>query len=179
MTCVVGLVHAERVYIGVDSSSVQGWTRRITALRKVFRTGPFLIGYTGSFRMGQLLEHHLQVPEKLPEQSDQAYMVAQFIEQVRRLLKEKGFTKIESNTETGGHFLVGYRGHLYSVHNDFQVGEMADGMDAIGSGGDYALGAMAALPHLAPVARLRKALQIAAQFNMGVFPPFHVRSARR
>jgi len=178
MTCVVGLVQKGRVYIGVDSSSVQGWTRRASNVSKVFRRGPFLVGYTTSFRMGQLLEHHLVVPKQLPRQGDMTYMVTEFIESARKLLKEKGFAKVEANNEKGGQFLVGYRGHLYSIESDFQVGELADGYDSIGSGSEFALGAMAALQGRPPTRRIRRALEIAAHFNMGVCPPFIVKSIR-
>ncbi len=178
MTCVVGLVDKGTVYIGVDAAAVQGWTRRASRVPKVFRRGPFLIGYTTSFRMGQLLEHHLTVPEQAHDQDDMAFMVAVFIERVRTLLKEKGFSKVEQNTEKGGQFLVGYRGRLYTVESDFQVGEQSDGYDVIGGGGDFALGAMRALEHLPPVKRVRQALQIAAHFNMGVCGPFSVKSLR-
>ncbi len=177
MTCVVGLVDRGRVYIGADSASVQGWVRRQTALCKVFRNGPFLIGYTTSFRMGQLLEHQLKVPPQRKE-PDQQYMVNQFVEAVRKLLKSQGFSKVESNNESGGQFLVGYRGRLYSIQKDFQVGEMAEGLDAIGSGSDFALGALVALPKLSPRRRIRRALEVAAHFNMGVCAPFTVRSIR-
>jgi ATP-dependent protease HslVU (ClpYQ) peptidase subunit len=164
------------VYIGVDSASVQGWVRRATNLRKVFRRGPFLMGYTTSFRMGQLLEHELEVPRQADNESDMSFMVTKFVESARGLMKDKGFSKIESNAETGGQFLVGYRGRLYSVQNDFQVGEMTEGMDAIGSGSDFALGAMKALEDLPPKRRINKSLEIAAHFNMGVCGPFHTRS---
>jgi ATP-dependent protease HslVU (ClpYQ) peptidase subunit len=162
--------------MGGDSAAVQGWTRRQTALEKVFRRGPFLIGYTSSFRMGQLLQHHLEVPKQTERQADMNYMVTGFIESARKLLKDKGFTKIESNAETGGQFLVGYRGQLYTVHRDFQVGQVADGMDAIGSGREYALGAMYALNKLSPSRRLKRTLEITAYFNAAVAPPFIVRS---
>jgi len=176
MTCVVGLVQDGRVYIGVDSASVQGWVRRTSNLRKVFRRGPFLMGYTTSFRMGQLLEHHLEVPKQDDDESDMAFMVTKFVESARALMKDKGFSKIESNAETGGQFLVGYRGHLYSVQNDFQVGEMTEGLDSIGSGSDFALGAMKALDNIPALRRIKKALQIVEHFSMGVSAPFYVRS---
>jgi|MDTA01.1.fsa_nt_gb ATP-dependent protease HslVU (ClpYQ) peptidase subunit len=175
MTCIVGLAHGGKVYMGGDSASVQGWTRRQTALKKVFRRGPFLIGYTSSFRMGQLLEHHLDVPKQKATESDMSYMVTGFIESTRKLLKEKGFTKVESNAESGGQFLVGYRGSLYTIHRDFQVGQAADGLDAVGSGREYALGAMQALSKLPPARRIKKALEITAYFNAAVAPPFVVR----
>lgn len=191
MTCIVGMVDRGTVYIGGDSASVAGWTSRVTRLPKVFRRGPFLIGYTTSFRMGQLLQHMLQVP--LQKERDGAaaalghanmrFMVTTFAESVRQLLKERGVAKIEANAESGGQFLVGYRGHLYSVQQDFQVNEMADGFDAVGSGAEYALGAMAAMrgvsrASLPPAARLRRALGVSAHFNMAVSPPFYVRSLK-
>jgi ATP-dependent protease HslVU (ClpYQ) peptidase subunit len=178
MTCVVGLIAEGRVYIGADSAAVAGWTRRKTLLKKVFRRGPFLIGYTTSFRMGQLLEHQLEVPRQADRESDMSFMVNQFIESTRTLLKSRGFSKVESNNEKGGQFLVGYRGRLYSVESDFQVGEMSEGFDAVGSGSDYALGAMAALPKLPPKRRILRSLEIAAEFSMGVSAPFVVRSMK-
>lgn len=180
MTCIVGVVQKGTVYIGGDSASVSGWTSRVTRLPKVFRRGPFLIGYTTSFRMGQLLEHSLNVPAQGPkERDDMRFMVTVFAEHVRQLLKERGVAKIESNAESGGQFLVGYRGRLYSVQQDFQVNEMADGFDAVGSGAEYALGALAALRGQPPVQRLKRALAISAHFNMGVSPPFFVKSLPR
>lgn len=176
MTCVVGLVQKGRVYLGVDSAAVQGWTRRASQVSKVFRRGPFLIGYTTSFRMGQLLEHHLNVAPQTEKQTDMGYMVTHFIEAVRVLLKEKGFTKIESNTEKGGQFLVGYRKHLYTIESDFQVGHLVEEFDAIGSGSDFALGAMKALDKTPPMIRVRRALEIAAHYNMGVCGPFTIKT---
>jgi ATP-dependent protease HslVU (ClpYQ) peptidase subunit len=177
MTCIVGLVEKGVVHIGGDSASVSGWTSRITRLPKVFRRGPFLIGYTTSFRMGQLLQHSLVVPTQ-KDTDDMRFMVTTFVECVRQLLKEKGVAKIEANAESGGQFLVGYRKRLYSVQSDFQVNEMADGFDAVGSGCEYALGALSATQGMKPVLRVRKALAVSAHFNMAVSPPYFVRSLR-
>lgn len=178
MTCIVGLVDKRNVYIGGDSASVAGWTSRVTRLPKVFRRGPFLIGYTTSFRMGQLLQHALVVPLQGEERDDMRFMVTVFVECVRTLLKDKGVAKVESNAESGGQFLVGYRGHLYSVQQDFQVNEMADGFDAVGSGSEYALGALASTKGMAPTQRLKHALAVSAHFNMAVSPPFFVKAQR-
>jgi ATP-dependent protease HslVU (ClpYQ) peptidase subunit len=106
-------------------------------------------------------------------------MVTVFAEHVRTLLKDKGVAKVESNAESGGQFLVGYRGHLYSVMSDFQVNEMADGYDAVGAGAEYALGALRALRGVAPTTRVRRALEVSAHFNMAVSAPFFVRSLRK
>ncbi len=181
MTCIVGLVHRKTVYIGADSASVLGWTSRVTRLAKVFQKGPFLIGYTSSFRMGQLLQHALAVPVQgtaRKERDDMKFMVTVFAEHVRSLLKDRGMSKVEANAESGGQFLVGYRSRLYSVMSDFQVNEMADGYDAVGSGAEYALGALYAMKGVAPQTRVRRALEVSAHFSMAVCPPFVVRSLR-
>ncbi len=174
MTCIIGVAHAGCVYIGADSASVGGGEIRVTRLPKVFRTGKFLIGYTGSFRMGQLLQHHLSVVPQGDEPDDE-YMVCTFIEAVRTCLRQYGYTQVKDNQEEiGGRFLVGYRGKLYFIDGDFQVNEHDEGLDSIGCGAEYALGAMKALRDLPPRERIEKALEISAHFSSGVIGPFHV-----
>ena len=174
MTCIVGVAQEGKVYIGADSASVSGWCVRQTELPKVFKTGNFVIGYTTSFRMGQILQHHLTVRSQYEDEEDDQFMVRAFAEAVRECLKARGFAKVENNVEKGGTFLVGYRGRLYSVDDDFQVNEMIDGYDACGCGYPFALGAMKALGQELPEERIKHALEIAAHFSGWVKPPFHI-----
>jgi hypothetical protein len=51
MTCIVGLVDGGRVWLGGDSAGVSGWDLTVRADRKVFRNGPYVMGFTTSFRM--------------------------------------------------------------------------------------------------------------------------------
>lgn len=175
MTCIIGLIEKGNVYIGADSASISNLVIRATNVPKVFRRGPFIIGYTTSFRMGQLLEHWLEVPKQTTEsKSDQEYMVKEFAESIRTLFKDKGFAETNSGAESGGTFLVGYGGHLFTIYADFQVNEICDKFDAVGCGGPFALGAMAALKTLEPVERIEKSLEIAAHFSAGVCGPFRI-----
>jgi ATP-dependent protease HslVU (ClpYQ) peptidase subunit len=102
------------------------------------------------------------------------YMVTVFAKAVRTVLKEHGFAKEDSNVETGGTFLVGYRRGLYEVCSDFQVNRHLDGFEAVGCGEPFALGAMMALADLEPENRIVQALKIAAHFSGAVCPPFKV-----
>lgn len=182
MTCIVGMVYNGYTYVGADSSSVNSGELvvRETKVPKVFRRGPFVIGYTTSFRMGQLLEHWLDIPDRSEDQSSQEYMVVKFVEEVRQLFKSKGFSEVKNNNESGGSFLVGYGDHLYAIHSDFQVSEMAEGFDSVGCGKRFALGAMKALSTCSdPVERITKSLEIASHFSAGVCPPFHILSTKR
>jgi ATP-dependent protease HslVU (ClpYQ) peptidase subunit len=174
MTVVIGLIDNGAVYMGCDSASVGGWKINTSSINKVFARGEFLLGFSGSWRMGQILEHALPIYEHPDAMPDMTYMVNIFIESVRKILKERGFSKIENNNESGGRFLVGYRGKLYSIDNDFQVNIPAEGFDACGCGDSYALGAMLALSDTEPVARIYKALEVSEKFCMGVRGPFTV-----
>lgn len=170
MTCIVGCANGKNVWMGGDSASVDGWTGRITNLPKVFIRGKFLIGYTSSFRMGQILQHKLDIAPQNGK-ADDSYMACDFIDAVRKCLKDNGYAKVENNVEQGGTFLVGYNGKLYRVGNDFQVNQHGD-IDAVGIGDSFALGAMRALGKLPCQKRIEKSLEIAAYFSMGVMPPF-------
>ena len=46
MTCIAGLVHEGKVYIGADSAGVSGYDKTIPVAPKVFRRGGFIVGYT-------------------------------------------------------------------------------------------------------------------------------------
>jgi len=174
MTCIVGLEQNEYVYIGADSMSSNGWDREITMLSKVFKVQGFIIGYTSSFRMGQILQYHLDIREQSQTESDGEYMVVAFIGAVRAALKSEGYTKVSDNEETGGRFLVGYKGKLWRVDSDFQINRSAAGFSAVGCGKDSALGAMHALPDMPPKKRIRRCLEISAECTSGVCAPFHV-----
>lgn len=182
MTCIIGLEHDGKVYIGGDSQSSGGWDKGIAVSPKVFRRGDFLIGYTDSWRMGQILQYHLSVRPPLEGETDDAYMVIAFIEAVRDCLRQYGYMRIDSNTETGGQFLVGYKAKLYRIDADFQVLRFAEDMSAVGCGAAYALGALMALTRsiftvgkpFDPVEVIGTALSVAQRFSNGVGDPFTI-----
>lgn len=148
---------------------------------KVFKTGPFLIGYTTSFRMGQLLEHVLEVPIYVAEQGTLlAYMVKTFIPAVREVLKDNGFTTVVNNVESGGSFLVAFNGQIFEVNDDFAVHQSQDGFYAVGCGAVAALGALHAVMYV-PLLKMDNgeyfvecALTAASKVNMGVKDPFTI-----
>jgi ATP-dependent protease HslVU (ClpYQ) peptidase subunit len=173
MTCIIGLRENGQVYMGADSCASNGWEGRVTTFPKMFRIGKFLIGSTGSVRMGQILQYHLEIPAQDSE-TDHEYLVRVFVEAVRSALKGYGYAKIENNQEAGGSFLVGYRSNLYRFDGDFQINAFSDKMDAVGAGREYALGAMLALAELEPEERIKRSLEIASHFSSHVEKPFFV-----
>lgn len=176
MTCIVGFEVSDGVVMGGDSAAVDGYNIQKTRLRKVFSLGSFLIGYTTSFRMGQLLEFNLEFEKLIEGKSGVEFMVTSFIPSVRKCLSEGGFTKIENSVEESGQFLVGFRGILYMIDSDFQVNSYEDGFAAIGSGAKYALGSLysSSYSDLSPEERVEEALKAASHFSVGVTAPFYI-----
>lgn len=174
MTCIVGFVEGDTVWMGGDSAGVAGLTLTVRADQKVFRNGPMLFGFTTSFRMGQLLRYALSVPDHDPRVAVDKYMTTTFVDAVRSCLKSNGWASAKDGNEQGGTFLVGYRGQLFYVGSDYQVGVPFDSFAAVGCGDDVARGALFASTHLAGRERIDLALRAAERHSAGVRGPFHI-----
>lgn len=76
--------------------------------------------------------------------------------------------------------ILGFNGHLYSIEEDLQIGEMALPYIATGCGADFAFGSMDTSfklsKRMAPRKRVQLALEAAAVFSAGVCPPFTIQS---
>lgn len=178
MTCIVAIEHNGKVYMGGDSAAVSGRDTRIIDSKKVFKLGPFLIGYTDSFRMGQLLQYNLVVEEQeyLHIEDDEEYLIKVFIPAVRKCLKDGGYAEINNNIESGGSFLLGYKGKVYIIQSDFLLLRYKNVYSAIGCGDRYALGCLATnyFREDEPEERIIQALEVAGEFSNGVAPPYYV-----
>jgi hypothetical protein len=176
LTCIVGLQAPEGgVLLGGDSAGLSGWVRTHRADPKVFANGSFVIGFTTSFRFGQLLRF-ADLPKPLDRTGEELdrFMVTDFVNCVRQTLKDGGWSKKENEREDAGTFLVGRNGVLFKVSDDYQVGRSLDGYDAAGCGWELALGALHATRRRRPEDRVRVALEAAAYHSGGVHPPFVV-----
>ena len=176
MTCIVGLVDDGHVWMGADSASTDGWMVRECVIPKTFRLGEVLIGYSSSFRMGQVLECHLELPVACDTTVPRLYVAGPLVEAIRSTLHRYHWATEEHNKQEGCALLVGYRGHLFCIGDEYQVTEEADGYDAIGCGAKFALGAMYASSEIPAAERIMVGLKAAAHLSGGVMPPFHVAS---
>lgn len=165
MTCVVGVKHNNKVYMASDLLGSNKHTKALRKDGKVFVKNNILFGGTSSYRMIQLLQYSLVIPEHLSTQSVDEYLRTSFIDAIRDLFKKNGYASIDNNEETGGTFLIGYRGRLFTVFSDYQVAENDSDYSSVGSGSDIALGAMFATEDLPPADRLTIAITAASEFN--------------
>jgi ATP-dependent protease HslVU (ClpYQ) peptidase subunit len=178
MTCIVGLLDDGDIYIGGDSAGVGGYALHVRADQKVFRNGPFLMGFTTSFRMGQLLRYKLTPPEHPyiagtgKRMDTYKYMVTHFVDAVRQCLKDGGYASKDKEVEEGGTFLVGYDGRLFEIESDYQVAEQAVEFHAVGCGDQIALGSLYSSRGRPPKERVVMALEAAERFSPYVRGPF-------
>lgn len=183
MTAIAGVVGADgKVYIGGDSASAAGWSIKATANPKVFLNRGVAFGFTSSWRMGQILQHAFKPPLHDPDLDVVAYLVGPFVNDLRQVLKDGGFATIANAVEAGGHFLIGYRGRLFHLQEDFSVLEVRDGYDAVGCGEDLCRGALFATQSEfvnaesppTPETRITTALRAATRWSAGVTEPFTI-----
>lgn len=182
MTCIVGLVHEGVAYIGGDSLGSNGYSKTVRKDKKVFKVKGLestVIGYTSSYRMGQLLMYKDDlIDSRDVDKVDHEYIVTKTVPKIISLFEENGFGKIDSNVKRGGCFLLAHKDQLYSIEGDYQVGISSDAYAAVGCGEDFALGSLYATENtnLTPEERITMALEAAAKFSVGVEGPFDILS---
>lgn len=183
MTCIVGLVDKGKVYIGGDTMGVDlpALLKCTRKDEKVFIKDDFIFGFAGSYRLGQIVRYKLNAPDRKVKQTDFEYLVADWLTSLREVCKEEGMTKVDDNVESiEGGLLFGYKGKLYTVEEDFQIGEVDTPYWSIGCGDHFALGSLATTQKLvknkriSATNRIRMALETAEFFSAGVGGPFNI-----
>ena len=151
MTCIVGMLKDGVVYMAGDHIGTDGYDVEIQRRSKVFRNREFVVGYTSSFRMGQILEH-VWTPPKQPKSCKDLteYMVKYVVPSLIKVFDDEKFIQNSGDAKRsgqafGGEFLIGYKGHLFKIQSDFAVLECTYPFDSIGAGEDFAKGAFSIL----------------------------------
>jgi ATP-dependent protease HslVU (ClpYQ) peptidase subunit len=168
MTCIAGLVDRQgNGYIASDSVGSNGYTKGSYRNKKIFKKDSLLIGYTSSYRMGQLLEYQLQLPKRAMGQSLDEYMYVDFMNTVRGLFKSSGFLRSDSGKESIGTFMIITEGRIFKVQDDMAILESSNNFDTCGSGEDYARAALHILSTrggMTAKEMLTKAIETAAHY---------------
>jgi ATP-dependent protease HslVU (ClpYQ) peptidase subunit len=175
MTCIAALRTKKNVIVGGDSAGIRKDSLSIVSRSdpKVFQAGPFVIGYSGSFRAGQLLRFGSggkQISKLRPTGEPFQFMVEKFVPCVREILKDGGFQPYD---KTGCDFIVAYKRSVFAVENDFQVCEMQDDYTAVGCGDHLAIGSLFSSQGN-PRNRVILALKAAERHSAGVRGPFTI-----
>ena len=180
MTCVVGMIDPDnRVqYIASDSLYSDGSRAAVGRLEKVYRSGPYLLGFCGSPRAIQLLRYNTKLPAP-PQNPDHlmAFMSSKFITHLRALFNENGMViKGDGVMEQLGDMqvMVIVKGHIFVIWSDMQVDETAESYNAIGSGEDLALGSLYSTEGHPAESRVRMAIAAASHHCESVGGPVNL-----
>lgn len=155
-----------------DAAAISGHLSGTIREAKIFRRGAYLIGNTGSFRLGQMLKYDIDLPEPAETDDTMGFMVCQFVEAVRQRMVALSISPRRDNVDKGGNFLVAIRDRIFHIYEDFQVNERHEDYDAAGSGMEVALGSLYSTGALPAKERLNQALAAADHFGSHVRPPY-------
>ena len=167
MTIITGFTDGKNTWLAGDRIGASEYGDNSLQVRpKVFTKDiphckqKIAIGYTTSFRMGQLLEFKYTPP--VFEGDIDKYIFSKVTSSIMNFLHENKFASESDNVRRGGNFLIGFMGRLFEMQNDFSVLENTRGYAAVGCGFAYALGAMCALVNTQSTTEL-KPMDIAIQ----------------
>ena len=158
MTCVVAKVEDGKIFMVADKCGSDGYTKILVDRPKVFINGGFIIGYTTSFRMGQLLEFTWSPPEQLSSQSDEVFIYKVVVESIKNTLKSDGF----ATDTSGGSFLFGYKGVLYEMQPDYAIFKIPS-YSAVGCGSEEAKAVMYTLDQIGYEGSMEECLVLAVK----------------
>ena len=178
MTCIVGIVENDKVYLAGDSAGSSGHTSDTKNIKKVFHNifdTDFIFGYSGSFRLGQILQYNFIPPENKWGWDFQRYIATNFIDTLQDCLKDNEY----NIKENGVNFLMGYQNNLIEIQSDFSffINSENHSFDSVGCGEEFAKGALSILVkdfNKESEEKLIETLKAVENFDAYVKPPFHI-----
>lgn len=142
---------------------------------KVWQSGDKVLGAAGNVRPILAFRYGFEFPPVPDGQSDDTYMRLTFPAALREYLKEHVHVSTTENGEDSNlSLLIGWRGRIWCMSDDFSITEEACGWNAIGSGCEVALGALWVTRDLPASRRLQAAGFAAAEYVSSVRGPFTV-----
>jgi len=156
-------------------------------LSKVAQNGPYLLGAAGDVRAINILQHAFvppSPPNNLKGKKLDAFITNKFVPALREAFEKQGYATPErEGTHIAQHdsmVLVVIHGVIYVIDGDYAWCSDSNGYYAIGSGGDFALGALRVLLNKKkaidiPGAKLAatKAISAASKFDIHTGAPYH------
>jgi len=172
MTCLVGMLvdvdDGTEIYIGADRLISTPTSGAILKGSKIFTVGDMIIGYSGSLRYAQILDHGFTPPEFKADDTVERYLVNSFFPDLLVTLTEHQCL-LKENELAGyeGVFLLGIRGRLFKIQSDFSFLEYQDTFCASGAGEDFALGSLATTDQfdLDPALKISLAIEASTKYS--------------
>ena len=157
MTCIVGIVKDNTIYMGGDRSASDEVSIISMVNPKVYVRDEWIYGYAGTIGIGQLM-NYIDLPS--PEGDIEKIIRLDICEKLKSAIDS--FARDVENEETG--FVIGARGRLFEFNiSDWGVIEITE--SSIGSGSQIALGSLYTSIHLSPIERIQLSLDAAITYS--------------
>jgi len=196
MTTIVGIQGDGFAVVCADSQvsdiSTDGSVTQIVTLRessgKLGINGRYVLGAAGDVRAINILHHAFTPPAAPPnlkgKKLDQ-FITVKFIPALRECFEIQGYAapqneQSEHLAEQGSSVIVVVNGVIYTIESDYSWFSDSAGVYALGTGAQYAMGALHTLTHKAKDLSVNtakqyvlKALAAAAKFDPYTGAPYH------
>lgn len=176
MTCIVGITDGKKVIIGGDSQATGSDIKTTMKGKKIFQKNDIIFGVTGSPRYNQILEYIWSFDPINKEEDEFEYLVKTVVPTAMRTLEENKCSDLNNGRLTSDSaMLIGIRNRLFCMYSDFQISESTKNYMAIGSGVEFALGALTVLENMdiTNKQKLEQALEAASFHSSTCSGPYH------
>lgn len=177
MTTIVAAQLKDKAVIYCDNQVSSGHVRyNDKRMAKISKRGDYLIAGAGEVQPCDIAQHIWVPPTPNTKDYKDLYhfMITKVMPSLRACLKDNGFSFEEaSDDDYRFKFLLAINGQLFEIDDECSVCVRDDGLYGIGSGSEFALGAMHA--GASPL----KALDIAAKLDIYTSRPFMKRESRK
>jgi ATP-dependent protease HslVU (ClpYQ) peptidase subunit len=136
---------------------------------KIVERNKYLIGIAGRVIALQAIQNNWNPPALTATYKDSLYkfVITKIVPSLKMFIEDsKIFTDKEKEEGELFSVLIAIKGELFEIDEDYSVSRREDGIYAIGSGSDYALGALMAC------ADIQSAMHIAASLDVNTHAPF-------
>jgi ATP-dependent protease HslVU (ClpYQ) peptidase subunit len=177
MTTIVAVQYKDKCVIAADNQVTGGNGRRYNHpdMKKIAQRGAFLIAGSGEVQPCDVVQHMWNPPKLTAKDSEDIYhfMITKAMPSLRKCLSDNGYDFNEGKGEGKAdenrfNFILAVGGEVFDVADDLSVCRSEDGIYGVGSGSDYAIGALHA------GAKPKRAVEIAAKLDVNTSGPIQV-----
>lgn len=180
MTLVVAVADEKRAVMGSDSGAASLADSAMFKVKnpKVFRAGPFVVGFALSWRFGQILQYHVEWPEPEPGCDLFRFTITEVGPRIRNAVVEHGFmAPRDDNTKRDAQAILALDNQIFGINGRMEVIQLQEPYVAIGSGQQVAYGSLyvtQALTDLSLERRVEIALEAGCEYVPGLRRPFTI-----
>lgn len=172
MTTIVALQGGTVATIGAESYTTYGDRPFFHKdVKKIIRSGKWLIAAAGDANACDLITNVWKPPTPRGNKAMHEFVATNVIKSLRKMLAENGYQ--QQPKDDGFDLLLAINGEVFQITNDFTLLRTATGIYGIGSGADYAVGALMA------GASVEEAMKIAIKLDINSGGPIQIEHSER